>query len=927
MRDWKETLNLPRTEFPMKANLPATEPAMLASWASMDLYGTLRTSRQGRPRFVLHDGPPYANGQIHIGHALNKVLKDLIVKSRSMMGFDAPYVPGWDCHGLPIELNVEKELGAAAKDKAPAEFRRACRAFASKFVESQRQDFERLGIIGDWKNPYLTMTYGYQAMIVRSLGKFVARGLVYKGKKPVYWCLRDRTALAEAEVEYETHTSPSIYVEFPMVEDDARVFAARVPALEGRALSVLIWTTTPWTIPSNMAIAFHPDFDYGVYDYEGRAIVLADALAERVAAETKRPLGAKLATVKGSAFERRRFRHPLYDRESLGVLADYVTLEQGTGAVHTAPGHGADDFGTGVKYGLEIYAPIGRDGRFTADVGVVGGLKVFEANPVVVAALAERGTLWHRSEVAHSYPHCWRCHQPVIFLATPQWFISMDGIREAAVSEANAVTWIPAWGRERMTNMFLTRPDWTISRQRAWGVPIPALACQGCGESVLTPELIERAATAFETDGADAWYEAPLETFVPAGLACERCGGAAFERERDILDVWFDSGSSHEAVLARRPELTWPADMYLEGTDQYRGWFQSSLLVAIGTRDKSPYRSVLTHGFVVNEHGHKMSKSLGNDIPPQQIIKESGADVLRLWVSMVDYADEVRLGKEVLARTVEAYRKMRNTFRYLLSNLYDFDPARHAVPAARMLEIDRFALSQFARVSARVRTAYDQYDFQTIFQAVNEYTTVDLSAFYLDVSKDALYTLHADSLARRSAQTAQYIICDGLARLMAPILSVTADEVWRQLPGTREASVHLSEFASDVDIWSDAELDARWQRLLEVRAIVNGALEQARQQKTIGNALSAHVRVKVSGATADLLERYATDLPMVFITSSATVERQDQGGPTVDVERASGDKCPRCWRFVIETVAAGDNAGLCLRCADAIGDPVAAASR
>jgi isoleucyl-tRNA synthetase len=935
MRDWKDTLNLPRTDFPMKANLPSSEPAVIGRWEALGLYGRIRARRHGRPRWILHDGPPYANGEIHIGHAMNKILKDFVVKSRTMAGFDSPYVPGWDCHGLPIELNVERDLGAAAKDRSRVEFRRACREYAARFVASQRKDFERLGVLGDWHDPYLTMAPAYQAAIVRALGRFVARGLVYKGKKPVHWCLRDRTALAEAEVEYEPHTSPSIYVEFPLAADGVASLAAHAPALAGRDVTVLIWTTTPWTIPSNLAIAFHPDVDYGAYEHDGRVVLVARARAEAVSAETGRRLGSPVATVRGTALERLRFRHPLYDRDALGVLGDYVTLDQGTGAVHTAPGHGSDDFNTGVRYGLDIYAPIGSDGRFGADVGLVGGLKVFEANPVVEAALAERGRLWFRTQIEHSYPHCWRCHQPVIFLATSQWFISMDALRDAAVTECNGVRWIPDWGRERMTGMFVSRPDWCISRQRAWGVPIPALACTGCGASVLTPALIDRAAAVFAEKNADAWYEEPIETFVPPGLACEACGGTAFERERDILDVWFDSGSSHEAVLAARPELAWPADLYLEGTDQYRGWFQSSLLVGLGTRDRAPYRAVLTHGFVVNEQGHKMSKSLGNDVPPQRILKDHGADVLRLWVSMVDYRDEVRLGPEVLARTVEAYRKIRNTFRYLLANLYDFDPAHDAVPAAARLEVDRFALAGYARLVRRVRDAWDAFEFQTIFHAVNEFVTVDLSAFYLDLCKDRLYTFRAGSRERRSAQTAQYLIADGLTRLVAPILSMTADEVWRRLPGPREDSVHLAEFpaldadlADGLDQLEQGDLGRRWEALLPVRDRVNEKLEAARQQKTIGKSLEAHVALRLPVPLYDRLAPLAADLPMLFGTSSASLARLPEGQPEmdVDVSRAAGEKCPRCWRFVTDRVASGDLAGLCARCADAVGDAVASTS-
>ncbi len=918
MRDWKETLNLPRTAFPMKANLPATEPAAIARWDAMNLYGRIREARRHSPRYVLHDGPPYANGQIHIGHALNKILKDFCVKSRTMAGFDAPYVPGWDGHGLAIELNVERVRCAPDKDHSPLEFRRACRTFAEVFVGSQRDDFKRLGILGDWNAPYLTMAPAFQAAIVRALGAFVARGLVYNGKKPVHGCLRCRTALAEAEVEYESHTSPSIYVEFPLAAADAGTLGSRVAALAGRPVSVLIWTTTPWTIPANLAIAFHPDIEYGAYEVDGRAVILATDLAERVGQETGRPLGKPIAVFAGAAMEGVRFQHPLYDRGWLGVLADYVTLDQGTGAVHTAPGHGADDFATGVRYGLKIYAPIGTNGRFLPDVGVVANLKVFEANPVVEAALRERGRLWFRSDFAHSYPHCWRCRQPVIFLATSQWFISMDGLRETAIAEANAVRWIPAWGRERMTSMFVSRPDWCISRQRAWGVPIPALACQGCGHSVMTPAILDLAAKVFDADSADAWFEQPTSGFVPPGLACEKCQGTAFERERDILDVWFDSGSSQAAVLARRPDLSWPADLYLEGTDQHRGWFQSSLLVGVGTKDRAPFSAVLTHGFVVDEHGHKMSKSLGNVVAPQQVLKDSGAEVLRLWVSMVDYRDEVRLGKAVLTRSIEAYRKIRNTFRYLLSNLADFDPARHRLDRAQMAEVDRFALAAYAALAARVRTAYEDYDFQTVFHAINEFMTVDLSAFYLDVSKDRLYTLGAESTDRRSAQTAMHHIADGLTRLVAPILSITADEVWAQLPGAKEDSVHLALFPSGTDAWLDDELVGRWRTLLDVRGRVNAVLEEARQLKTIGTSLQARVTLSASGDLLSLLERHAAILPMLFIASTVRLER-GAGDLTVSVARADGEKCPRCWRYVTDTVPDGDLAGLCPRCVEAIG--------
>ncbi len=589
MADWKETLNLPRTGFPMKANLPTAEPKAIERWDATGLYERIRERRAGAPKFILHDGPPYANGRIHLGTALNKVLKDFIVRSRTMAGFDAPYVPGWDCHGLPIELKVDRELGPKKREMSIGDFRRACRVYAARFVDIMRKDFKRLGVMGRWADPYLTMNYGYQAAIVRALAKFVEQGMVYKGKKPVHWCIHCRTALAEAEVEYENHTSPSIFVEFPFTPEAAKDLGQRVPALAGRQnLSVLIWTTTPWTIPSNLAIAFHPDFEYGAYDVNGTTVIVATGLAERVSAQVKRPFGEAVARFTGRELEGLRFRHPLYARDSVGVLATYVTLDQGTGAVHTAPGHGSDDFATGVAYGLDIYAPVGPGGRFLNEVEMFAGQRVFDANPGIEEALHERSRLWHRESFEHSYPHCWRCHNPVIFLATSQWFVTMDGngLREKAVEAVKHVRWVPAWGEERLTLMLTNRPDWCISRQRAWGVPIPAVDCADCGEAVLTAAMAEKTAAVFMEHGADAWYERPIEEFLPEGLACPKCGGRRFERERDILDVWFDSGSSHEAVLGHSAELPWPADLYIEGSDQYRGWFQSSLLVGLGTRGR-----------------------------------------------------------------------------------------------------------------------------------------------------------------------------------------------------------------------------------------------------------------------------------------------------------------------------------------------------
>jgi isoleucyl-tRNA synthetase len=927
MADWKETLNLPRTGFPMKANLPTTEPAVLDRWAEMRLYDKIRARRSGAPKFVLHDGPPYANGQIHLGTALNKILKDFVVKSRTMAGFDSPYVPGYDCHGLPIELKVDRELGPKKRDMSVADFRRACRAYADRFIGVMTREFQRLGIFGDWDHPYLTMNFKYQASIARALGRFVAQGLVYKGKKPVHWCIHCRTALAEAEVEYEAHSSPSIYVEFPLDPDSAEEMGARVPELAGRDVSVLIWTTTPWTIPSNLAIAFHPEFDYAAYEVGSRAIIVAEALAPKVAEVAGRSFDAPIARMKGEQLEKLRFRHPLYARPSLAVLGDYVTLEAGTGAVHTAPGHGADDFNTGQRYGLEIYAPVGPGGRFLDTVEMFAGERVFDANPKIEEALKERGRLWHRETFEHQYPHCWRCHNPVIFLATSQWFIRMDGdpvingktLREAGLNAVDRdVTWIPAWGHDRIYNMLVNRPDWCISRQRAWGVPIPAVDCTKCGDALLTPELVEKAASVFDEYGADAWYERPIEEFIPKGLTCGSCGGSAFERERDILDVWFDSGSSHEAVLPFREDLTWPADMYLEGSDQHRGWFQSSLLVGLGTRGRPPFREVLTHGFLIDVDGRKMSKSLGNTVAPQEVIKESGAEILRLWVSMSDFREELRVGKQILARVVEAYRKIRNTLKYLLSNLYDFDPSVHSVPLADMQEFDRFALSRYGTAATAVLRAYDRYDYPSIFQTLNQFLTVDVSAFYADVLKDRLYTFAASSVERRSAQTAMYIMADGLARLLAPILPVTADELWQHIGGRAEASVHLADFPRDTESLVDAALVDRWEQLIRVRDEVNRALENARQGKIIGTSLGAHVTVTAGGAIGELLRRYDKDLPMLFIVSQVALEPGAADGVLVSVTRAEGTKCDRCWRVVPDVSRDPESAGLCSRCVDAL---------
>jgi isoleucyl-tRNA synthetase len=915
----------------MKASLQTAEPEAIARWEAINLYGQIREKRRGSTKFVFHDGPPYANGQIHLGTALNKILKDFVIKARTMAGFDVPYLPGYDCHGLPIELKVDRELGPKKRDMSVAEIRRACREYAGRFIDVMTGEFKRLMVFGDWDHYYLTMNPRYQADIARSLGKFVERGLVYKGKKPVHWCIHCRTALAEAEVEYEDHSSPSIFVEFPLNPDAASDLAARVPELTGRSVSVLIWTTTPWTIPSNLAIAFHPEFDYAAYEVDGRAVIVAEGLAERVSQVVGKPLDRKVARMRGEQLEGIRFRHPLYERDSVGVLADYVTLEQGTGAVHTAPGHGADDFLTGKKYGLEIYAPVGPSGHFLDTVLLFGGQRVFDANPNVEKALDERGRLWHRETFSHQYPHCWRCHNPVIFLATSQWFVRMDGepvitgadgrtrtMREAALHAIDhEVKWIPRWGRDRIFNMVTNRPDWCISRQRAWGVPIPALDCTSCGDAILTTAIIEKAASVFEQYNADSWYERPIEEFIPAGLTCPSCGGRKFERERDILDVWFDSGSSHEAVLARTPDLGWPSDMYLEGSDQHRGWFQSSLLVALATRGRPPFREVLTHGFLIDLEGRKMSKSLGNTIVPQEVIKESGAEIIRLWVSMTEFTEELRVSKEILTRVVDVYRKLRNTCRILVANLYDFDPVTDMVPIDELDEVDRYALARYADAAQRMIRAYDEYDFSTVSQTLNTLATVDLSAFYVDVTKDRMYTLGAKSHERRSTQTVMYLICEGLARLLAPILPATADQLWQHIPGRRAVSVHLDEFPK-VDGFANPPLLETWDSLLSVRERVNAALEEKRKDKVIGTSLGARVVLTASGPIGALLASHRESLPMLFNVSDVNLTVGDAADLRVEIQKAPGVKCARCWRFVPSVRTEPECAGICDRCVEAL---------
>ena len=917
--EYKETLNLPKTRFPMRANLPQKEPDTIKRWQRERVYEALLDCRREQPVFVLHDGPPYANGHLHMGHALNKILKDIIIKSKSMTGHCCPYVPGWDCHGLPIEHQVDKDLGKKKAGMSQVEVRRACRRYAEKFIAIQRQEFERLGVLGEWDRPYLTMNYPYEGAIVRALSRFVADGSLFKSKKPIYWCAPCGTALAEAEVEYEDEKSPSIYVKFTLTEDLGAIY----PFLAGKECHLVIWTTTPWTIPANLAVCLHPELEYVALDTEHGVLIVAAGLREEFVAEAGLEKAEILGEVHPAKLEKRTCRHPLYERESLVILGGHVTLEAGTGCVHTAPGHGQEDYEIGLEYGLEVYAPVDDAGCFTDEVEFFAGEFVFAANPQVIEKLQEFGKLVAEKPLSHSYPHCWRCKKPIIFRSTEQWFISMEknGLRRQALAEINSVKWIPAWGRERIYGMIENRPDWCVSRQRVWGVPIPACYCEKCGRLILDEKLMARVADAFTEHGADIWFEKDAAWFLPEGYSCPDCGGDDFRKEKDILDVWFDSGVSFAAVLQNRDYLGGvPAEMYLEGSDQHRGWFHSSLLAAVGVTGKAPYKSVLTHGFVVDGKGKKMSKSFGNVVAPEKVIKRYGAEILRLWVAAQDYRDDIRISDEILARLVEAYRRIRNTFRFLLGNLADFDPAADRVPYAELEEIDRYLLHELSRLQQRVLKAYDDYEFHTIYHAVHNFCAVTLSSFYLEVGKDRLYTLHAAHPVRRSAQTMLYTVLDCLVRLVAPILAFTSEEVWGYMPGRaqEQSSVHLEEFAELPAVYDDPELAAIWEELLGLRRQVLKELEDARQAKLIGNSLEARVELRARGRAQELLESYREQLADIFIVSQVELLPLAGEGETeleVTVGKAGGEKCARCWCYRENLTPVEDRfPGVCARC-------------
>jgi len=927
--DYKKTLNLPQTRFPMKASLVTREPEQIKAWDEDRLYHQLREHARGRRPFILHDGPPYANGNIHIGTALNKILKDIIVRSRQMAGFDAVYVPGWDCHGLPIEHNVDKEIGARKQQMSQADFRRRCRAYAERYIDIQREEFKRLGVMGEWENPYLTMNFRYEAIIARECMKFGLADNLFRSKKPIHWCCQCHTALAEAEIEYHDTVSPSIFVKFPLSDDLHR----EMPFLEGKPVAVIIWTTTPWTIPSNLAIALHPDFVYAAVDVGGEEVfILARELVDDCMARFGVTAYRVVGEMPASQLEHKRCRHPLYDRDSIIVLGRHVTLDAGTGCVHTAPGHGREDYDVGMAYGIEPYSPVDDDGKFTDDVEYFKGGFVFDTNDAVNQKLETAGALLASERLEHPYPHCWRCKKPVIFRATPQWFISMDktGLRRDALEEIDRVKWVPGWGRERIYGMIENRPDWCISRQRAWGVPITVFYCQQCGRLHLDQNIADHVFKLFEKNGADIWFEKDAADLLPGKAVCAHCGGTSLIKETDILDVWFDSGVSHAAVLEDRSDLHWPADLYLEGSDQHRGWFHSSLLTAVGTRGKAPYREVLTHGFVVDAEGRKMSKSLGNVIAPKKVIDKYGAEILRLWVSAADYRDDVRISESILKQLSDAYRRIRNTCRFMLGNLYDFNPTDAEMEdVSGMPEIDRFALHRLQTLIAKALAAYEAYEFHTIYHALHNYCAVDLSAFYLDVLKDRLYTAAADDPARRSAQTVLYRILDALCRLMAPLLPFTAEEVWRYMPRSAAAeSIHLMPFPAPDDRLLDADLAADWRLILTIRGEVTKALEAARAKKWIGHPLDAAVHLYLD---ADLLARltpYAKDLRFILIVSRVVLETTAAPetalksgaveGLAIGVAPAEGAKCGRCW--VHDTSVGEDRVHpmLCRRCLVAV---------
>ena len=945
----KATLTLPKTDFPMKANLPQNEPARIERWAKLDIYNQLRKASAGRPSYLLHDGPPYANGPLHLGHALNKGLKDFVVKSKTMAGFDSPYVPGFDCHGLPIEIKVDEQLGRKKLEMPAPAVLEACRAYAQKYVDLQTSQFERLGCFGRWNDPYKTMSRDYEARTLETFYGFLEKGFVYRGLKPVYWCIHDRTALADAEIEYDQHTSPSIYVRYRMTSGLDALGDEAAAALAGREVYTIIWTTTPWTLPASLAVAFHPNFEYVALaagqDADSPVYIVAAALAASVATACKLGEPAVLARFPGDRLDRATFQHPFLDRSILGVNADYVTADQGTGAVHTAPSHGADDFYTGVRYGLDPTTRVDNAGVIHLDTSVwheaelpaFDGKKVFASNPLIIELLKKRGALLSVDEIKHSYPHCWRCHKPVIFRATEQWFIGLetpvlraDGsdttFRQLTIEEIAKVNWDPAWGQERITNMIATRPDWCISRQRIWGVPIAVFLCTECHAPIEDAALNARIVKLFEEHGAEAWHTTSVEDLLPAGTVCGKCGGKSFRKETDILDVWFDSGSSWHAVAETDRDLRDAYNrldrtvLYLEGGDQHRGWFHSSLLASVALRGRAPYTNVATAGWTLDELGRAMSKSLGNGVDPVEIAEKMGGEIVRLWVASIDFREDMAASENLMKRCAEIYRKLRNTFRFLLGNLHGFDPARHQVAVADLEPLDKYMLARTRELTTQVLDWYEGFEFHRIYHAVNEFAIADLSAFYLDVLKDRMYTFAPSSQARRSAQTVLWKIAEALVRLLAPILSFTADEVWDYLPAVegREASVHLALFPAPAEIYPEdpAPLLGEWKRIFAVRDAALLVLETARQEKRIGKGLEAELEIHAARELHTLLQSHAAGLKEILNVSGVRVIEGNE--LSVTALPASGTKCSRCWNFMPEVSNYGVWESVCTRCHEAL---------
>lgn len=916
-QDYNATLNLPKTEFPMRAGLPKSEPETLKRWEQERIYDKLMEKNEGKPLFVLHDGPPYANGNIHLGTSLNKVLKDIIVRYKNMSGFKSPYVPGWDTHGLPTELKARAKAGVENSTSiSELEIRKICREFALGYLDDQRNQFKRLGVIGEWDNPYITLLPEFEAKQIEIFAEMACKGYIYKGLKPVYWCPDCKTALAEAEIEYAEDPCHSIYVKFRVSEDNGKF---RAIGIDPEKCFFVIWTTTTWTLPGNVAICLGPDFDYSIIKCGDEYYIMAEALAADAMKEAGKEDYEVVGTMKGIEFEFMKAQHPFLDRESLIIVGDHVTLESGTGCVHTAPGHGVEDYEVCRKYPeIPIVVPVDADGRLTKEAGQFAGLLTGDANKPIAQHLDSIGALFALKKIIHQYPHCWRCKNPVLFRATDQWFCSVDDFKDEAVKAINDVQWIPGWGQDRITSMVRERKDWCISRQRKWGVPIPIFFCKDCGEPYIDRDAMMAVAELFRKEGSDAWFKYDASEILPEGAKCSKCGGTQFNKEQDIMDVWFDSGSSHAAVLEQRDYLKWPADLYLEGADQYRGWFQSSLLTSVATKGTAPYKAVLTHGWVVDGEGRKMSKSLGNGIDPQEIIEQYGADVLRLWVASSDYHADIRISKDILKQLSEAYRKIRNTARYILGNLYDFNPDTDMVDVKDLFPIDKWAIAKLNELNQKVKAGYEAYEFHQVYHSIHNFCVVDMSNFYLDVLKDRLYTEKADSLSRRTAQTAIYIILDAMTRMISPILAYTSDEIWRYMPhgsNCDKECVLFNEMPELVDVDTDAEFMARWDRIHELRDLVKKSIEVAVKNKLIKSSLESKIVLSCGGENYEFVSSVLGELTAVFIVSGVELVKSGDDNINVEVEKAQGEKCERCWVYSDTVGKDSEHPTLCARCA------------